>query len=136
VEASAELSTEILLLAWSVVLLLVHVALQATAGAPELGAPYLLSPRDEDRKPRSVYAGRLFRALWNFLETYPAFVALALALAATGETGGLGSIGAHLWFWSRIAYLPIYAFGIPVARTLVWVLSVAGLVLMLIALLT
>jgi uncharacterized MAPEG superfamily protein len=134
-EAGAALSTEIVLLGWSVVLLLVHVALQGAAGAPELGLPYLLTARDDDRQPKSVYAGRLYRSLWNFLETYPAFVALALALAVTGQNGGLGAAGAHLWFWARVIYLPLYAFGIPVARTLAWVASVLGLILMFIALL-
>jgi len=134
-DAPLDMSTEMVLLGWSVVLLLVYIVLQASAGAPELGPAYLFSPRDEERKPQSVYAGRLYRALWNFLETYPAFVALALALTMTGQTEGLGATGAQIWFWSRVAYLPIYLFGIPIVRTLVWALSIVGLVLMLIELL-
>jgi len=42
----------------------------------------------------------------------------ALALVATGKDGGLGATGAHVWLWSRIVYVPAYAFGIPVLRTL------------------
>jgi uncharacterized MAPEG superfamily protein len=129
------MSTEMMLLGWSVVLLLAYIVAQALA-AVELGLPYLMTARDDNRQPRNVYAGRLARALTNFLETYPAFVALALGLAVTEQTGGLGAIGAHLWFWMRVIYLPLYALGIPVVRTLVWTGSVVGLVLMLLALLS
>jgi uncharacterized MAPEG superfamily protein len=135
-EASAEMSTEIVLLAWSVVLLLVQIVLQASATAPELGLPYLLTARDEGRTAKGIYAGRFARALQNLLETYPAFVALALALVVTGKTGGLGAVGAHLWFWMRVVYVPAYAFGIPVVRTLIFTVSLVGLILMLIALLS
>jgi uncharacterized MAPEG superfamily protein len=129
------LSTELILLAWSVVLLIVQIALQGGSAALDLGLPYALTARDEARAPRSVMAGRLDRALRNLLETYPAFVALALALAVTGQTGGLGAVGAHIWFWARVAFVPLYAFGVRGVRTAAWVASVVGLVLMLVALL-
>ena len=134
-EAGA-MSTEMTLLGWSVVLLLVQVVLHASSAAMDLGLPYLLTPRDEARQPKSVIAGRFSRALWNLLETYPGFVALALALEVSGQSGGLGATGAQIWFWARVVYIPVYAFGIPVLRTLVWAASVVGLVLMLIEFLT
>jgi uncharacterized MAPEG superfamily protein len=134
--AAVSLSTELILLAWSVVLLIVQIARQASSAVLDHGVPYELGPRDEARAPRSVMAGRLDRALRNLLETYPAFVALALALAITGQTGGLGAVGAHIWFWARVAFVPLYAFGVRGVRTAAWVVSVIGLVLMLIALLT
>ena len=68
-------STEITVLGWSVVLLLVQIILQAVS-TYDLG-PYLLGPRDDERQSANVMAGRLKRALENLLETYPAFVALA-----------------------------------------------------------
>jgi uncharacterized MAPEG superfamily protein len=128
-------STEITVLAWSVVLLLVQVIVQASA-AIDLGPKYLFSPRDENRVSRSVVAGRLLRALRNLLETYPAFVALALALVVTGKAGGIGATGAWLWLIARVAYLALYAAGIPIARTIAWFLSIVGLVLMLIRLIS
>ena len=74
------------------------------------------------------------RALKNLLETYPAFIALALALVVTGKTGGIGATGAWLWLLARVVYVVLYAAGIPVVRTLVWIASILGLVLMLIRL--
>ncbi len=132
---AAAASTEITVLGWSVVLLLVQVIAQATASS-DLGPKYLFSPRDEGRVSRSVVAGRLLRALHNLLETYPAFIALVLALAVTGKTGGLGAAGAWLWLAARVIYIVLYATGIPVVRTLVWTASILGLVLMLIRLMS
>lgn len=126
-------TTEITVLGWSVVLLLLQIALQAgTAG--DLGPKYLFSPRDEERQSSSLLSRRLKRALDNLLESYPAFVALALALAITGKAGGVGATGAWLYLACRVVYVVLYAAGIPVIRTFVWLASIIGLVMMLIRL--
>jgi uncharacterized MAPEG superfamily protein len=132
---AAAASTEIWVLGWSVALLLVQVVAQATASS-DLGPIYLFSPRDELRVSKSVVAGRLLRALRNLLETYPAFVALVLALAVTGKVGGIAATGAIIWLVARVIYVLIYAAGVPVLRTLVWLASIIGLVLMLIRLIS
>jgi uncharacterized MAPEG superfamily protein len=123
-------TTEITVLAWSVVLLLLQVFAQAFA-TYDLGPTYLAGPRDEGRISRSVIAGRLSRALRNLLETYPAFIALALALVVTGKAGGMAETGAWIWLIARAVYVILYAAGIPVLRTVAWLASIAGLVLML-----
>lgn len=126
-------ATEITVLGWSVVLLLLQIVLQAgTSG--DLGPQYLFSPRDEPRESASILARRLKRALANLLESYPAFVALALALAVTGKTGGIAATGAWLYLVCRVVYVVLYATGIPVVRTFVWLASIIGLVMMLIRL--
>lgn len=126
-------STEISVLGWSVVLLLLHIVLQA-ATASDLGPTYLMGARDDQRETRSLLSRRLKRALNNFLETYPAFIALALALVVTGKTGGMAATGAWLYLIARVVYVVIYALGTPVIRTLVWAASIIGLVLMLVRL--
>jgi uncharacterized MAPEG superfamily protein len=88
---AAAVSTEIWVLGWSVVLLIGQVIAQACA-AYDLGPKYLFSPRDEGRVSPSVH---------NLLETYPAFVALVLALAVTGTTGGIAATGAVPWLIAR-----------------------------------
>jgi uncharacterized MAPEG superfamily protein len=132
---AAAASTEISVLAWSVVLLLLQVIVQATA-TMDLGPKYLFSPRDEKLESKGVLAGRLDRALKNLLETYPAFIALALALIVTGKAGGIGATGAWLWLTARVFYVVLYAAGIPVARTVAWFASILGLLLMLIRLIS
>ena len=131
-EAAAS-STEIAVLGWSVVLLLAQVLLQAVS-TYDLG-PYLLGPRDDNRQSGNVMAGRFKRALENLLETYPAFVALALALVVTGKSGGIAATGAWVWLAARVVYVPLYAFGVPAVRTLVWCVSIVGLLMMLFRLL-
>lgn len=131
---AAAASTEITVLGWSVVLLLAQIILQAVS-IYDLG-PYLLGPRDDNRQSGNIVAGRLKRALENLLETYPAFVALALALALTGQTGGMAATGAWLWLAARVVYVPLYAFGVPAVRTLAWVVSIVGILMMLARLMT
>ncbi|MYZ49294.1 MAPEG family protein [Propylenella binzhouense] len=135
-ENAAGLPAELSLLGWSVLLLLVHITVQAVAVTRETGRDYNVGPRDEPHAAQKPLTGRSERALRNFLETYPAFVGLALALAVSGEAGGAGAVGAHVWFWSRIVYLPLYLAGIPYFRSFVWTVSVAGLLVMLFALFT
>ena len=118
------------LLGLSVVLLVVHIVLQSTIAAQELGSEWNAGPRDEHREPSGKIAGRADRASKNFRETYPAFVGLALALAMTGDPGGWGLVGAWLWFVCRLVYIPLYLAGVPYIRSLVWLGSLAGLLIM------
>lgn len=129
------LPSELLLLGWSVVLLVVHIMAQGQLATRERGIDWNAGPRDGDDKPLGVLAGRAQRALDNFKETYPAFVALALALVVSGRGGGIGETGAWLWFAARIAYLPVYLLGVKYLRSAVWGVSVVGLLLMLLRLL-
>ena len=115
---------------WSVLLLVVHILTQGFTATRELGAKWNAGPRDEGLKPKGVLAGRAERASANFRETYPAFLALCLSLALLGDASGLGMKGALLWFAARIVYLPLYLTGVPVVRSLVWAVSLAGLALM------
>jgi uncharacterized MAPEG superfamily protein len=126
---------ELKLLGWSVVLVLLHIILQAASSSSELGLPYAMSSRDEGRQPRSLYAGRTSRALRNLLETYPVFVGLALALVISGKAGGVGEIGAEIYLAARVLYLIVYAAGVSVVRTLLWAASILGLIIMLVRLL-
>ena len=128
--AATGLPIELTLLAWSVVLLVVQVLLQGQLAARERGLAYNAGPRDE-AKPLGLHAGRAKRTLENFKETYPAFIGLALALAIAERTGGIGAIGAWLWFGARIVYIPLYLLGVPLVRSLVWGVSILGLILMI-----
>ncbi len=118
------------LIGWSVVLLVVHILLQGWTATKELGSQWNAGPRDEGRKPSGHLAGRAERASANFRETYPAFIALALALVFKGDAAGSGLYGAWVWFACRIIYVPLYLAGIPYIRSLVWIGSLAGLALM------
>jgi uncharacterized MAPEG superfamily protein len=125
------LPTELLLLGRSTVLLFAYVMIQGQTATRDRGLDWNAGPRDGEQKPLGEMAGRAERALKNFQETYPVFIALALGLAVTDRTGGLGAIGAWFWFGARIAYIPLYLFGIKYVRSLCWTVSILGLLLML-----
>lgn len=128
------MATELQVLGWSVLLLILHIAVQGALMVRARGARYNAGPRDEGQPPLGRHAGRALRALDNFKETYPAFIALALALAVTGRTGGDGALGALLWFGGRLVYLPLYLLGVPWLRSVAWGVATAGLLLMLLRL--
>jgi len=123
--------SELLCLELSVILWVVHVLCQAVTARAEFGDAYLFSPRDASVQAKGLACGRATRALHNYVENLVPFVALDLALIATGHTGGFG---ATLWIIGRIIYLPIYLAGIPYLRTAVWALSIVGLLMMLVRL--
>lgn len=123
------------LLALSVVLLVFHILLQGTLSTRELGREWNAGPRDQGLAPRGRFAGRAERASKNFQETYPAFVGLLLGVAFAGDdASGWGLIGGWIWLVSRIVYIPLYMGGVPYIRSLVWTVSLIGLLAMTIAL--
>lgn len=127
------LPTEIAYLALGLVLLGVHINFQSILLTMQLGSDYNTSARDEERKVTGV-AARAERALRNFNETFPAFAALALAVNVTGSADWWTGFGAALWFWSRVAYLPLYLYGVARWRSAVFILSAIGLVILFVGL--
>jgi len=129
------MTTELCMLLWSVVLGLVQIALAATCSVSQRGSRWAAGARDEAKPPLGGIGGRLDRARANFLETFPLFAAVILAAHLLQRHDYLTVLGAQLYFWARLVYVPVYAAGIPYLRTLVWTVSIAGIVLVLAALL-
>lgn len=124
------MSLELTYLLWSAVLAFVYVMAQAGAYRLQNGIIEADTNRDVTSEP-NVFTGRATRALRNFHETYPVFIALAVVIELSGRSDALTQWGAMLWFWARVAYLPIYIGGLGLTRSAVWTVSAAGLVLML-----
>ncbi|MEO8003199.1 MAG: MAPEG family protein [Arenimonas sp.] len=125
------MSMELKMLVWTVLLGIVHIALAATLSTQQRGLAWNAGPRDNVPAPLTGVAGRLDRASRNFLETFPFFAAAVLAVLFTQHATPETAMGAQIYFWSRVAYLPVYAAGISYLRTLIWVASLAGLVMVL-----
>jgi uncharacterized MAPEG superfamily protein len=125
------LPTEIMVLGVSVVLLLVQLFMASVPTTVELGGEYQAGPRDQPRSVKNVFAGRAARAFRNLLETYPVFVALALALTVTGRSGGWGALGAQIWLVTRVLYVPAYLVHFPFVRSVLWFVSLLALLAML-----
>ena len=129
------MTIEIRMLAWAIVLGLLHVVLAVVLATRDKGLKWNMSPRDAEGAPVGAVTARVDRALRNFLETFPFFVAAVLAAALTGRVDATTALGAQLYFWARVAYVPLYAAGVPAVRTLVWGVSIVGLLMVLAGLL-
>jgi uncharacterized MAPEG superfamily protein len=88
------LRIELYAVCFSVVLGLVHIVLAAHAASLQRGYRWTASARDEPMPPLTGVAGRLARALVNFLETFPLFLALIVVVHATDAYGSLSKWGA------------------------------------------
>ncbi|MEM8823679.1 MAG: MAPEG family protein, partial [Pseudomonadota bacterium] len=110
------MTPELTYLTYAVLLLIAHMVVQATLSDLSKGIGWALGPQDESRDQNAV-AGRVDRALRNYVYNLPAFIALALMLHVTGLGTEGTALGAAIWFWARIAYIPAYAAGIPLIRS-------------------
>jgi uncharacterized MAPEG superfamily protein len=89
----------------------------------------------ENLPAASAFAGRAQRAAQNTLENFVLFAAIALVAHAAAVDHTKVALGAQVFFWARVAYLPVYYAGIAYVRTAVWVVSIIGLAMMIAAIL-
>ncbi|MDB4987851.1 MAG: putative rane protein [Myxococcaceae bacterium] len=129
------MTIELTLLAWTLVLALVQIMLPATLRTKETGTAYNVGPRDEAGPPVGRLTGRLQRAEKNLYETLPLFIAAVLIAHVAGRECSQTAWGASLYLAGRVLYVPLYALGVPVVRTLSWGVSAAGLGMVLAAVL-
>jgi len=119
---------ELKILAWTLVLAFVQILLFDFARTGQYGLKWNTGPRDEDMPPLSAFAQRLQRAQHNLYETLPLFIAAVLIANAANIHNEWTVIGCQVYFWGRVVYVPLYAFGVRQIRSLVWLISLAGLI--------
>lgn len=129
------MSTEMFWLGWSIALGIGHVLVAAALGTWQRGLRWNVGNRDGEAKPLTGAAARAQRASRNFLETFAFFAAAVLTVALAHKSNQWSALGAQVYFWARLVYLPVYVIGIPYLRTLVWAASLWGILQVLEALL-
>ena len=129
-----DMTPEFIMLAFTLILALVQIMWAASARTSELGLKWNAGARDGVPRPPGPLAGRLMRAQANLFETLPIFAAAVIMAHVAGEDGQLTFVGTHLYFFGRLAYLPLYAFGVPYIRSVAWAVSLVGLVMVIAAL--
>ncbi|WMJ68457.1 MAPEG family protein [Stenotrophomonas sp. 24(2023)] len=129
------MATELTMLAWAALLGFVYIFAATAVVTRERGMKWNASARDAPTPPLSPLAGRLARAQANFLETFPFFAAAVVAVVVAGRGSDSTALAAQAYVWSRLVYLPLYALGVPYLRSLVWLVSLASIVVLLAALL-
>jgi uncharacterized MAPEG superfamily protein len=127
------LPAELKLLGVAIVIGLVQLSWATAVARREQDPKWVLGPQD-DKAPLGPTAARLDRAFRNFMETFPLFAAAVVAADLMGRFGALTIWGSGLYVAARALYVPLYAFGVPVARTVVWIIASLGLLLVIAAL--
>ena len=129
------MTVELRMLTLSVVLGMAQIVAASHAASLQRGYRWTASSREEKVDPLRGVAGRLERALRNFGETFALFAAAVLVAHVTGTHDALTEWGARLYFWGRLAYVLIYAAGVPLIRSLVWNVATIGIALVVAAVL-
>ena len=118
---------ELRIAALGALLLFVHIFAAIRAKTAQYGRAWNTSARDEALPPPSPIVGRLTRAQANFAETFPIAVVALLGVVLAERTNQWTALGGWTWLGARLVYLPLYAAGIPVVRTLVYAVSMVGI---------
>lgn len=95
------MTIELRMLTLGVVPSIVQIVAASHAASLQCGYWWTASARDEAAPPLRGVAGRLDRALRNYLETFPLFAAVVLVAHASGTHNALTVWGAQLYLWAR-----------------------------------
>jgi uncharacterized MAPEG superfamily protein len=121
------MAVEIKILAFGALLLFVYIFTATRFKTQQYGRKWNVSARDQELPEPNPLAGRTMRAQANFLETFPIAIVALLGVVIAGRTNAMTALGGWIWLGARIVYLPLYAAGIPVIRTIVWTIGMIGL---------
>lgn len=122
---------EIRILAFGALLLFVHVFVAIRFKTVQYGRNWNVGARDEALPPPNAMTGRTARAQANFIETFPIAIVALIGVVVASKTSATTALGGWIWLGARVVYLPLYAAGIRVVRTLVWTVSVVGLAMVI-----
>ena len=123
------MTIELVLLAASVVLGIVHIIIVGHLQSWQRGYRWTASSREQSVAPLTGLARRADQALRNYLETFPFFAAAILVVTVTNTHNWLTVWGAHFYFWGRVVYVFLYAADLPLARSITWNIPTLGILM-------
>ena len=88
---------------------------------------------DPKAAAQSPWAQRLYFAHTNSVDNLVCFAALVLVLAELERATTATAIACAVYFWSRLAYIIIYALGIPVLRTVCFTVGFLAQIVLVLA---
>jgi uncharacterized MAPEG superfamily protein len=116
------------MLVWSALLAIVQMLIAVLAAIGQVGLPVLAGNRD-NVPAITGWGARAQRAQLNMLESLAVFAIFVIVAQLTGRANATTALGATLFFWARVVYALVYIAGVPWVRTLVWAVSLAGILL-------
>ncbi len=87
-----------------------------------------------DSKPQSAWATRMKAAHYNAVENLAIFAPLVLMLGALNISTPTTAAACATFFWARLVHLVVYTMGIPVVRTLAFLVGFGAQAVLLLAL--
>lgn len=125
---------ELQVLGYAALLQYVQFMLMAVPVNLQLGVSYTAGARDEQRQPAGV-AGRLFRAMNNHTENLVLFTIAVLVVVLGEASNGVTQGAAWTYLGARVLYVPAYATGVYLLRSLIFAIGwLATLTMLLVAL--
>ena len=118
---------ELKILALGALLLFAHIFVATRFKTAQYGRKWNVGARDEALPPANAMTGRTIRAQANFQETFPIAIVALLGVVIAQRTSSSTALGGWIWLGARIIYLPLYTMGVPVVRTVAFVISLVGL---------
>ncbi len=122
------MTIELKLLVWTVALAFAQMLFAVVGAMLEVGIDELASNREYMPK-LTGWAERARKGHLNILENLALFAPLVLVAQIAGRTNETTALGAEIFFFARLLYVFVFAAGVPYLRTLVWIVSVIGLIL-------
>ncbi|HWJ37742.1 MAG TPA: MAPEG family protein [Sphingomicrobium sp.] len=122
---------ELRILALGAILLFIYIFVAVRFRTAQYGRKWNVGARDEDLPPPNPMTGRTMRAQNNFLETFPIAIVALMGVVIANRTSPSTALGGWIWLGARIVYLPLYAAGIPVIRTIAFMVSMVGLAMVI-----
>jgi uncharacterized MAPEG superfamily protein len=118
---------ELKILALGAVLLVIYIFTATRFKTAQYGRKWNVGARDEALPAPSPVTGRTMRAQANFEETFPVAIVALMGVVLANKTSELTALGGWIWLGARVVYLPLYVAGVPVIRTIVFMISMVGL---------
>ena len=123
---------ELKVLGYAALLQFVQFIVMAIPVNLQLGVAYTGGNRDEQQQAQGV-PGSLKRALDNHFEGLILFTIAVLVVLLGEASTSLTERCAWAYFWARVLYVPAYASGIFLVRSLIWGIGFIATAIMLIS---
>ena len=127
------LSTELFALLAMLVVAIAYILVPTHFRNKETGIEWNMGPRDDPGPPMGELTGRLMRAKANLFETLAIYIGALLIVELQNIHTLLTGIAAWIYPLSRIAYMPLYAYGVPGPRTAAWAIGLMAIAALIVA---
>ncbi len=124
------MAVELKILGYAALLQFVQFIIMAVPVSVQLGVAYTGGNRDAQLQATGI-PGRLKRALDNHFEGLILFTIAVLVVVLGDASSELTEKCAWVYLWARVLYIPAYASGVFLVRSLIWGVGFVATAIML-----